>query len=216
MKVGSLLEIIAALLLFISVLALDFSILASISAGLSGVIAGGISILVIVAIGIVLDFLGVMRMRSGFNTLSSQGVKTSTGSAGALLILISPLLLLVGVAIIAVGVLQASSGLAVGGGSLITIADLIYFIGAILLAIGFYSVGSYFQNTLVEVGGILSIFLGFTRFILIFIGPGGIKNSISMGGYPYPSYPGTPQYQPQSPAYGQTTYGKPVSSSQAY
>jgi len=62
------------------------------------------------------------------------------------------------------------------------IIGIMLLVGGILAGIGFYTLGDKYNESLVNVGGILSIFLlPFIDYIMNFIGLGKIINRLSLG-----------------------------------
>ena len=161
--------------------------------------------------GVILGLIAIFKLRSGFRDLSSVFPEAGIGASGGLLLLIGyivfilfPLGSLLAILTINPGLLILQSvGLGLGG--------IIYFVGQILTAIGFYRVGNRYNESLVSIGGILTIFLPFIGYLLNFIGLGKIINRLSMGQQPYLPQPyqqstfqpsgmpySQPQYQPNS------------------
>jgi hypothetical protein len=176
LRSGSLLEIVTSILIIIAVA----SIFSVIAIGIAGVFV----MLVIFLIAILTDILGILRIRKGFSILNTAGLGTGIGSIGALLILLGPLLVFVGIILLipaalsgnVAGAIASFTGLNIGG-------DVIGFIGLILLIIGFYKVGSHFNNGTVKIGSILLI-LGVIGFIILYLGLGSVLDSLKSGTFP--------------------------------
>ena len=151
-------------------------------------------IFVVFILAVIVAIVGVLLMRKGFGALAASGLNVGIGRTGATAVLIGFILMLIGAFLptVAVGTLphvtprevlpflQASHNIQDLGG-------VIVLVGIILLAIGFYKLGSIYNNGLVKWGGILSIFLGFIGYILVYIGLGSVIRNLSSG-YPQPYY----------------------------
>ncbi|MCI2415153.1 MAG: DUF973 family protein [Candidatus Aramenus sp.] len=168
--VGNLLSVFLAFsivgLLFGTLGALSSAnLLAGLGAVAGLVIAAGLLLLV----GAVLDVISILRVRDGLGMLVSVGRDVGIGRTGTTLILVGA----------ALSIITALLTFVVIGIFLVPIAEVILLIGVILLGIGLYEVGSIYQDTLTEVGGIVSIFVGFIGAILVYVGLGKVLQKLS-------------------------------------
>lgn len=128
----------------------------------------------------VLTLIGLYMLYSGFGILKELNSEYSVGKTGVTLEIISPILVVLGaIGLLAillpivdlgnssstVSVLQPQIGAIIGIAFLVIIAAIILLVGIIMVLIGIYRVGEQFNNTLVKVGAILLLFLGFTDVI---------------------------------------------------
>lgn len=163
LRKGLLFFIVVPLVAFI-ILLLSFSFFGSI--GTKG--AAIFIILLGMVIIVVLYILSYSKLKEGFSVLSSIGKDVGIGSTGLTLMLIGVIIMLIGaiLTVVLIGIF------------IIPIGGLILFIGNILFGIGLYKVGSTYNNTLTQVGGILVIIpvgiLQFIGAILSYIGIGDI------------------------------------------
>lgn len=138
-------------------------------------------------IGLILGTVGLVFLIRGFGSLRRGGLPIS--STGLYLILAGVILTIV-IALIFIAVLGflglnpvylASMGrhtliellpYAIGVGLMVIVAFLLFLIGGILVGISFYNLGKSYQNTPMEVGGILVAipFLEFIGYFLTWIG----------------------------------------------
>lgn len=177
----------------------------------SGVVTALVLTGVLPLVGVILGIIAILKLRGGFKDLKSVFPEAGIGASGGLLLLIGfilfilfPLGFILAILVVSPGLLILSFvGLGLGG--------VVYFFGEILTAIGFYRVGNRYNESLVSIGGILTIFLPFIGYIMNFIGLGKIINRLSMGQQPYSPQPyqqstlqpswmpySQPQYQPNS------------------
>ncbi len=133
----------------------------------------------------VLTLIGVFMLYRGFVVLKSLGSEFSVGRTGAILEFIGMILVVLGVIGLLAIVLPAISlgntttpasispseaGAILGIAFLVLIAAIILLVGIIMVLVGLFRVGTHFNNSLVKVGAILTLFLGIIGTILLFIG----------------------------------------------
>jgi len=158
-------------------------------------------------VGVILGLIAIFKLRDGFRDLKSVFPEAGIGASGGLLLLIGYIVFI----LFPIGILAINPIFLILSFVGLVLGMPIYFVGIILTAIGFYRVGNRYNESLVSVGGILTIFLPFIGYILNFIGLGKIINKLSMGQQPYSPQPyqqstfqpsgmpySQPQYQPNS------------------
>ncbi|MCL4336928.1 MAG: DUF973 family protein [Candidatus Thermoplasmatota archaeon] len=133
----------------------------------------------------VLTLIGVFMLYRGFAVLKSLDPEFSVGRTGAMLEFIGMILVVLGViALLAIvlpsinlgsatttaSISPSEIGTLLGIALLVLIAAILLLIGVIMVLIGLFRVGSHFNNSLVKIGAILTIFLGIVGTILLFIG----------------------------------------------
>ena len=145
-------------------------------------------IFIVLLSAIIIGIVGVSLTRKGFCALASSGLNVGTGRAGATAILIGFILMLIGalIPVVALGALQhvtprEALPFLQAGHDVQALGGLIVLVGVILLAIGFYRLGRVYNSGLVTWGGILSVFLGFIGYTLVYIGLGDVVRSLSSG-----------------------------------
>lgn len=168
-------------------------------------IIGGI---IMAIIALVFYFLAFGKIKDGFTQLAMTGLDVGSGKTGATLYLVGIILELVGLGL----------SLILIGLFLLPVAAILELIGDILIGLGIYRVGSYYNNSLTKIGGILimTLIIDFIGYILAYVGLGEIIRS---GGVPIQQYP-QPYYQqpyPQQPyqPYPQPYQQQPTMPSQA-
>lgn len=145
----------------------------------------------------VLTLIGLYMLFVGFNILKTLENEFSLGRTGAILEFVGMILVVIGI-IGLLGILlpivnlgstsspatlaQSEIGAIVGIGFLILVAAILLLIGVIMVLIGIYRVGNHFDNSIVKVGAILTLFLGIVGTILLFIGFTDIINRMRKGG----------------------------------
>ena len=162
-------------------------------------------------VGVILGLIAIFKLRDGFRDLKSVFPEAGIGASGGLLLLIGYIVFILFPLGLILAILTFSPGLLILQSVGLGLGGIIYFVGQILTAIGFYRVGNRYNESLVSIGGILTIFLPFIGYLLNFIGLGKIINRLSMGQQPYLSQPyqqstfqpsgmpySQPQYQPNS------------------
>ncbi|WP_373469193.1 DUF973 family protein [Acidianus infernus] len=191
-KEGSLYEILANIISFIGAIILLLFVFAYIISSpttttsnlqLSSSLIGIYAAVIVVIIGAILNIIGIIKLRSGFNLLKNTGLDVSIGSTGATLILIYSILILISLGILIVGAVTVIF--------FMVIAAILELIGGIMLGLGFYNLGKGLNNSTIETAGILIIIggiidllisigglLDFIAFILIYT---SINNILSKG-----------------------------------
>ncbi|MFP3234517.1 MAG: DUF973 family protein [Sulfolobaceae archaeon] len=181
----------------------------------SSVVVASVTTLVLIGVlplvGIILGLIAILKLRGGFRDLKSVFPEAGIGASGGLLLLIGYIVFILFPLGFILAILTISPGLMILSYVGLVLGGIIYFVGQILTGIGFYRVGNRYNESLVSVGGILTIFLPFIGYILNFIGLGKIINKLSMGQQPYSPQPyqqstiqpsgmpySQPQYQPNS------------------
>ncbi len=191
LREGSLYEIISsivgvagAILLIMYIFSYAFTLNTRPCATQSSII-GILAILgIVILVSAIIGIIGIVKLRSGFNLLSNAGFDVSIGSTGALLVLISLGVIILGAVTITVVV----------GIFILEIAGILALVGDIMLGLGFYNLGKGVGNSTIQsagiliiVGGIISLLiniggiLNFIAFILIYTAIGGILSK----GIPY-------------------------------
>jgi Protein of unknown function (DUF973). len=172
----------------------------------SGVVTALVLIGVLPLVGIILGLIAILKLRGGFRDLKSVFPEAGIGASGGLLLLIGYIVFILFPLGLILAILTNNPGLMILSLVGLGLGGIIYFVGEILTAIGFYRVGNRYNESLVSIGGILTIFLPFIGYIMNFIGLGKIINRLSMGQQPYSPQPyqqstfqpsGMPYSQPQ-------------------
>lgn len=136
----------------------------------------------------VLTLFGFFMLYRGFDVLKTADRQFSIGKTGTILEMVGMILVVLG----AVGLLSVVLPIA-GQGTLtpgsisssqigtllllavmVLVAAIILLVGLIMALIGIYRVGGVFNNSVVKVGAILTVFLGIVGTILLFVGFNGI------------------------------------------
>ncbi|AAY81161.1 hypothetical protein Saci_1855 [Sulfolobus acidocaldarius DSM 639] len=168
--------------------------------------------------GSIIYIISLIMMRRGFKRLREYGRDVGIGSAGSLVVLIGSIISIVSyilaIVIFVIFLTSASYSLNIStyytllsglGASYIIylISLLIVVIGQILLGIGFYKLGSVYNDSTTEIGGILiAIYiLSFIGAILAVIGTGNILSKLRAGFVPQPKSYSYSQYPTQYPGY---------------
>ncbi len=148
---------------------------------------------IVLVVSVILSLFGLYMLYKGFNIIEKVESRVSLGKKGAIiefigLMLVIPLIIaLISLLIPALSSSSASTpgsfpGLnlstIIGIAFMLIIAAIIIIIGAIAILIGLFRVGEVFGSTLVEVGAILTLFLGAIGTILLFIGFTNIINNL--------------------------------------
>lgn len=145
-----------------------------------------------IAVSSILTLIGLYYMFRGFTILKGIDMQFSLGRTGTILEFIGMSLVIIGtLALLAtivpivgngttppVNTSQINLGAIIGLAFLILFAAIILLVGVILAVIGLYRVGTQFDNSLVHVGAILSIFLGIVGIPLLYIGFTEIINQL--------------------------------------
>jgi hypothetical protein len=148
------------------------------------IIASSISAGVVIIVGLIVNFVGLLYLYKGFKTLNYYGRDTGIGSTGIILFLIG----------IVMAILGFASALVFPLGILLAIAGVfMIIIGNILIGIGYYNLGSGFRDSNIKTGGILYLLgpfifslLSFIGLILVYIGLSHvIRNYVQTGGLAY-------------------------------
>jgi Protein of unknown function (DUF973). len=172
----------------------------------SGVVTALVLIGVLPLVGIILGLIAILKLRGGFRDLKSVFPEAGIGATGGLLLLIGYIVFILFPLGLILAILTNNPGLMILSLVGLGLGGIIYFVGEILTAIGFYRVGNRYNESLVSIGGILTIFLPFIGYIMNFIGLGKIINRLSIGQQPYSPQPyqqntfqpsGMPYSQPQ-------------------
>ena len=172
----------------------------------SGVVTALVLIGVLPLVGIILGLIAILKLRGGFRDLKSVFPEAGIGATGGLLLLIGYIVFILFPLGLILAILTNNPGLMILSLVGLGLGGIIFFVGQILTAIGFYRVGNRHNESLVSIGGILTIFLPFIGYIMNFIGLGKIINRLSMGQQPYSPQPyqqstfqpsGMPYSQPQ-------------------
>ncbi len=155
----------------------------SMGATSSAALAGGITYLIILVIGLILGLVALLLMRGGFKTLKKSDPAYGIGVTGTLLEIVGIIFVGIAAVLLIITVAGAASSTAsavfnsVGAIAgvfatlgLIIIGGIISFVGVILTMIGFFRIGSKYSNALVQVGAVLYLFIAFVGVILLFIG----------------------------------------------
>lgn len=177
----------------------------------SGVVTALILVGILPLVGVILGLIAISKLRGGFKDLKSIFPETGIGATGGLLLLIGFIVFILFPLGVVVAILANSDSLLVLSFVGLGLGGVISFVGEILTAIGFYRVGNKYNESLVTIGGILTIFLPYIGYIMLFIGLGRIINRLSMGQQHYAPQPyqqstwqpswmpySQPQYQPSS------------------
>jgi hypothetical protein len=185
--IASLVIIAAAAMLYISAIASTvFLGLASINAttgttsGIASSSPSGISAIWVfipffatLAIGLILWAAALLELRTGFRALASKDRRYRLGHIGALIGIIGFVLTLVFAALL----LSISTYPPAYVGQFMAIGFICIVVGLIIGAIGLlaelltlYRLGSQYNNSMVEVGAILSIFIGLIGLIILYMG----------------------------------------------
>jgi hypothetical protein len=218
LKSANLILIITPILILIGIIAGVFGIVSLTAGGsafgsplpASSVVVASVTTLVLIGVlplvGIILGLIAILKLRGGFKDLKSVFPEAGIGASGGLLLLIGFIVFILYPLGFVLAILAKSPGLLILSSVGLGLGGIIYFLGEILTAIGFYRVGNRYNESLVSIGGILTIFLPFIGYILNFIGLGKIINRLSMGQQPYSPQPyqqstfqpsGMPYSQPQ-------------------
>lgn len=141
----------------------------------------------------VLTLIGVYMLYRGFSVLKTLDTEFSIGKTGAVLEFVGMIfvvlavigLLAVLLPIVNFGTgspsttaITSSIGIILGLSFLVLFAAIILFVGIIMVLIGIYRVGGHFENSVVKVGAVLTVFLGIIGTILLFIGFTEIINKL--------------------------------------
>jgi hypothetical protein len=154
-------------------------------------------------VGVILGLIAIFKLRDGFRDLKSVFPEAGIGASGGLLLLIGYIVFI----LFPIGILAINPIFLILSFVGLVLGMPIYFVGIILTAIGFYRVGNRYNESLVSIGGILTIFLPFIGYLLNFIGLGKIINRLSMGQQPYLSQPYQQStFQPSGMPYSQPQY----------
>jgi hypothetical protein len=218
LKSANLILIITPILIAIGIIAGVFGIVSLTAGGsafgsslpASSVVVASVSTVLLIGVlplvGIILGLIAILKLRGGFKDLKSVFPEAGIGASGGLLLLIGFIVFILYPLGFVLAILANSPGLLILSSVGLVLGGIIYFVGEILTAIGFYRVGNRYNESLVSIGGILTIFLPFIGYILNFIGLGKIINRLSMGQQPYSPQPyqqstfqpsGMPYSQPQ-------------------
>ncbi|MCL4379306.1 DUF973 family protein [Candidatus Marsarchaeota archaeon] len=119
-----------------------------------------------------LGFYALLNMRTGFRIMSNSNSKYKTGVLGTTLSLSGLVLATAGVITIiaAYFALSPANPWTVSGFIPAIIGAVVGLVGGLLLIISFYRVGAQYDNSLVQVGAVLMIFIGIIGMILMYIG----------------------------------------------
>jgi hypothetical protein len=218
LKSANLILIITPILIAIGIIAGVFGIVSLTAGGsmsgsslpASSVVVASVTTLVLIGVlplvGIILGLIAIFKLRGGFNDLKSVFPEAGIGASGGLLLLIGFIVFILYPLGFILAILANSPGLLILSSVGLVLGMIIYIVGQILTGTGFYRVGNRYNESLVSLGGILTIFLPFIGYILNFIGLGKIINRLSMGQQPYSPQPyqqstfqpsGMPYWQPQ-------------------
>ncbi len=141
----------------------------------------------------ILTIIGLYMLYRGFSILKVLNPQFSLGKTGTVLEMIGMVLVALGTIGLLATVLplvnlgnssaatslaQSQIGALLGLASLVLIAGILLLIGIIMALIGIFRVGSRYDNTVVKVGAILTLFLGIVGTILLFIGFTDIINKL--------------------------------------
>jgi hypothetical protein len=219
LKSANLILIITPILILIGIIAGVFGIVSLTAGGsafgsplpASSVVVASVTTLVLIGVlplvGIILGLIAILKLRGGFNDLKSVFPEAGIGASGGLLLLIGYIVFILFPLGLILAILTFSPGLLILQSVGLGLGGIIYFVGQILTAIGFYRVGNRYNESLVSIGGILTIFLPFIGYLLNFIGLGKIINRLSMGQQPYLSQPYQQStFQPSGMPYSQPQY----------
>ena len=130
-----------------------------------------IGVAAIAAVLLVVSFLALGRLSVGFKALEAAGKGGWAGVAGVWLIIAAVIVALVGAATFMFG-----------GFIAVDLSFIIAVVGFILIGVGLFEVGSYYNNALLEAGGILTaiplVITSFIGLIISYVGLGEVKRRL--------------------------------------
>lgn len=144
-------------------------------------------------ISAIITLFGLYMLYRGFSTLKLLSPEFSLGKTGTVLEMVGMVLVVLGtIGLLATilplvnlgnssastSLVQSQIGALLGLAALVLIAGIILLIGVIMALIGIFRVGSRYDNTVVKVGAILTLFLGIIGTILLYIGFTDIINKL--------------------------------------
>jgi hypothetical protein len=214
LKSANLILIITPILIAIGIIAGVFGIVSLTVTGPYGsqsFVVASVTTVVLIGVlplvGIILGLIAILKLRGGFKDLKSVFPEAGIGASGGLLLLIGYIVFILFPLGLILAILTNNPGLLILQSVGLGLGGIIYFVGEILTAIGFYRVGNRYNESLVSIGGILTIFLPFIGYIMNFIGLGKIINRLSMGQQPYLPQPYQQStFQPSGMPYSQPQY----------
>jgi Protein of unknown function (DUF973). len=154
---------------------------------------------------VLLFMMAIPKLRDAFQTFASTGKDVSRGFTGINLILPGIIIELIGGILAIAGIFSASLGLAVAGGIIVLLAAIILFIAYLLIGLVIYNLGSFYNNDMLKIGGILIIipFISFVGWILSYVSVDDIIRKLSGGTMMPQPYTAPSMYQPQVYQVGQ-------------
>jgi len=130
-----------------------------------------IGVAAIAAVLLVVSFLALGRLSVGFKALEAAGKGGWAGVAGVWLIIAAVIVALVGAATFMFG-----------GFIAVDLSFIIAIVGFILIGVGLFEVGSYYNNALLEAGGILTaiplVITSFIGLIISYVGLGEVERRL--------------------------------------
>jgi len=164
LRTGSLILVLASILIIIAFFALVFSLLSAMSSpSISSIMSALVAYIIVEIIGDIGGIIGMLYLRKGFEILKSLGKDVGIGYTGATLAFIAIALSILGLALTFVG-----------GGALVVASNIIEFVANVLIGIGFYKVGEIYNEGTTKIGGILIIIIPFIGYIIAYTGLGNV------------------------------------------
>ncbi|BCU69937.1 DUF973 family protein [Stygiolobus caldivivus] len=191
---------------------------------------------IISIVGLILLFvMGIPKLRTAFQSFASTGKDVGYGFTGLKILPIAIIVEFVGGLLAVIGFLLATTssgfvsptgvgaGLAVAiaggvivviGGIIVVIGGILAFIAGLLIGITLYRLGSFYNNDLFKIGGILEIIpvISFIGWILVYVSIDEIVRRLMGMFVPYGGAPA----QPYGPAPGQAPQQYPPQPYQPY
>ncbi len=128
----------------------------------------------------ILTLIGLYLLYRGFSTLRNIDMQFSIGRTGTILEFAGMALVLIFTLLLLSTLSPAGNNIAtlLGFVLLVLLAAILLLVGAVLVTIGLFRVGTQFDNSMVQAGAILSLFLGIIGVILLYIGLNEILNRL--------------------------------------
>jgi hypothetical protein len=138
---------------------------------LAASLGAAIGVAAIAAVLLVVSFLALGRLSVGFKALEAAGKGGWAGVAGVWLIIAAVIVALVGAATFMFG-----------GFIAVDLSFIIAVVGFILIGVGLFEVGSYYNDALLEAGGILTaiplVITSFIGLIISYVGLGEVERRL--------------------------------------
>jgi len=138
---------------------------------LAASLGAAIGVAAIAAVLLVVSFLALGRLSVGFKALEAAGKGGWAGVAGVWLIIVAVIVALVGAATFMFG-----------GFIAVDLSFIIAVVGFILIGVGLFEVGSYYNDALLEAGGILTaiplVITSFIGLIISYVGLGEVERRL--------------------------------------